>query len=201
MLGSQTKLLWMPNGWLSGSTIWQDTLWEEVLMLSVPQPIVNCGILIEIDLWCPSLLRFIRSLIQINFWCWDRGEIQDRWGVSVFTLHQITVIGSRLKIQNMDSYAINPSQINGILVTEASFVADLVQLGYLWRGLLRHRHGHISIHESIILSEIQTKGFDLWKVTFVIAVFRASDAAIERELTMLSSSWWFFQLAYLLGKL
>jgi hypothetical protein len=101
----------------------------------------------------------------------------------------------------MDSYAINPSQINGILVAEASFVADLVQLGYLWRGLLRHRHGHISIHESIILSEIQTKGFELWKFTFVVAVFRASDAAIERELTMLSSSWWFFQLAYLLGKL
>jgi len=61
----------------------------------------------------------------------------------------------------MDSYAVNPCQVNGILVTETSFVADLVQLGYLGRGLLGHRHGHISIHESIILSEIQTKGNEL----------------------------------------
>jgi hypothetical protein len=61
----------------------------------------------------------------------------------------------------MDSYAINPSQVNGILIAEASFVANLVQLGNLGRGLLRHRHGNISIHESVILSEIQTKGFDL----------------------------------------
>lgn len=39
------------------------------------------------------------------------------------------------------------------------------------------------------------------KITFVVAGFRASDAAIERALTMLSSSLRVFLLAYLLVEL